>query len=87
MNIPILAKSIISEARDNNRPFSTVFKHVITGTLTALDVEDCKNHVEYYKGLCPEYIRIIANGNPDNLLALAEEALINYLAVMSIVLG
>ena len=86
MNISILAKSIISEARDNHYPFSTIFAHIITGTLTIIDIEDSKSHVENYRGICPEYVRIVANGNPDNLLAVAEEALINYLVVMSIVL-
>jgi len=82
MNIPILAKSIILEARDNIYPFSTIFGHIITGTLTVMDIEDSKSHVENYRGICPEYVRIVANGNPDNLLAVAEEALINYLAIM-----
>ena len=82
MNIPILAKSIISEARDNTYPFSTIFEHIITGTLTTIDIDDSKSHVENYRGICPEYVRIVANGNPNNLLAVAEEALINYLAIM-----
>jgi len=73
-----IAKMIIEESR-NNMPFSTVFCNAITGTLTTVDILDCLNFLDNYPN-CPDYIRIIANGNPENLKALAEESLIDFLS-------
>jgi len=78
-----IAKAIILEARSNYYPFGTVFENIVTGTLTSIDIEDSKRFVKMYPTYCPEYISIVANGNPENLVAVAEEALTNFLANMS----